>query len=97
MSTDLGKVKSILSETFVKDNEDITEDGAMELVVKATIAIKELDEEKDNDDTLNGAKSVVKDLSAGYNSAKAYEKAKIKFCIAKIEEIRDGINPNASV
>lgn len=97
MSTDLGKVKSILSETFVKDNEDITEDGAMELVVKSTIAIKELEEAKENDDGLNAAKSVVKDLNSGYGSALKYEKAKIKYMIGKIEEIREGINPDASV
>jgi len=97
MSTDLGKVKSVLSETFVKDNKDITEDRAMELVVKATIAIKDLDEEKENDDSLNAAKSVVKDLSAGYSSARKYEQAKIKYLIAKIQEIQEGVNPTASV
>jgi len=97
MSTDLGKVKSVLSETFVKDNEDITEDRAMELVIKSTIAIKDLEEEKTNDDSLNAAKSVVKDLSAGYASAVKYEKAKIKYCIAKIQEIQEGVNPTASV
>lgn len=97
MSTNLGKVKSVLSETFVKDNEDITEDRAMELVIKSEIAIKDLEEEKTNDDSLNAAKSVVKDLSAGYSSAIKYEKAKIKYCIAKIQEIQEGVNPNASV
>jgi len=97
MSTDLGKVKSVLSETFIKDNDDITEDRAMELVIKSEIAIKELKEEKDNDDSLNAAKSVVKDLSAGYGSASKYEAAKIKYLIAKIEEIREGVNPTASM
>lgn len=97
MSTDLGKVKSVLSETFVKDNEDITEDRAMELIVKSEIAIKDLREEKENDDSLNAAKSVVKDLSSGYSSITKYETAKIKYLIAKIEEIREGVNPNASV
>lgn len=98
MSTNLGKIKNVLSETFVKDNEDINEDRAMELIVKATIAIKELDEEKENDDSLNAAKSVVKDLSAGYGSARKYEQAKVRYLIAKIEEIREGdVNPTASV
>lgn len=97
MSTDLGKVKKVLSDTFVKDNEDVTEDRAMELVVKAEIAIKELEEEKENDDSLNAAKSVVKDLSAGYGSAIKYEKAKIKYLIAKIQEIQEGVNEAASV
>ena len=97
MSTDLGKVKNVLSETFIKDNEEITEDRAMELIVKATIAIKDLNEEKENDDSLNAAKSVVKDLSAGYSSASRYEAAKIKYLVAKVEEIREGVNPSASV
>lgn len=97
MSVNLGKAKKVLSETFVKDNDDINEDRAMELIVKAEIAIKELEEEKDQDDQLNAAKTVVKDLSAGYSSAIKYEKAKIQYLIAKIEEIQEGVNPTASV
>lgn len=97
MSINLGKAKKILSETFVKDNEDVTEDRAMELIVKAEMQIKDLEEEKANDDQLNAAKSVVKDLSAGYSSAIKYEKAKIQYLIGKIEDIQEGINPDASV
>ena len=89
MNKDLSKVKGVLSESLLKDNEDITEDGAMELVVKSEITIKDLEEEKDMDDSLNAAKSVVKDLSTGYSSAIKYEKAKIKFLIAKIEELQE--------
>lgn len=97
MTINLGKAKKILSETFVKDNEDVTEDKAMELIVKAEMQIKDLEEEKANDDQLNAAKSVVKDLSAGYSSAIKYEKAKIQYLIGKIEEIQAGVNPDASV
>ena len=97
MSVNLGKAKKVLSETFVKDNKDITEDKAMELIVKAEIAIKELEEERDQDDQLNAAKMVVRDLSAGSSSATKYEQAKIQYLIAKIQEIQEGVNPTASV
>jgi len=98
MSVNLGKAKSVLSETFIKDSEDITEDKAMELIVKAEMEIKELEEERDNDDQLNAAKVIVKDLNAGYSSAIKHNKAKIRHLLGKIEEIQEGkVNPNASV
>ena len=86
MSLDLGKAKKILSETFVEDCADLTKERMHELVVEAEMKIKDLKDEKANDDTLNGAKAVVKDLSAGYNSAIKYETAKIQFLIDKIQD-----------
>jgi len=97
MSVDLGKAKKILSKTFLEDNEDITEDGASELIVKAEQQIKAMSEEMQADEKLNAAKQIVKDLSMGYRNAIAYEQAKIQYLLAKIEEIQDGVNPDASV
>ena len=97
MGVSLGKAKSVLSETFISECADITEDRAMEAIIKAEIEIKALEEERENDDSLNAAKNVAKDLNAGYSSAIKHNKAKIKFLIEKIEAIREGISPNASV
>lgn len=96
MAVDVGKARKILSESFLKDNEDINEDKAMELIVKAEMQIKDLEEQRDADDQLNAAKQITKDLSSGYSSAMRYEKAKIQYLIARIREIQDGVNPNAS-
>lgn len=96
MSVNIGSAKSVLSETFIKDADEISEDGAMEAIVKASIEIKDLEEEKDNDDQLNAAKVIVKDLNSGYTAAIRHNKAKIRHLIGKIEEIQEGVNPHAS-
>lgn len=90
MSVDLGKARKILSETFVDDCSDLSKDRLQELVIEAEIKIKDLVEEKENDDQLNAAKAVVKDLSTGYNSALKYEKAKIQFLIDKLQDEDEG-------
>ena len=98
MAVDLGKAKKILSNTFLEENEAVNEDEAAGLIVRSEQQIKALREERDADENLNAAKNVVKDLSAGYNSAIQYEEAKIQFLLSKIEEIQEGeVNPTASV
>jgi hypothetical protein len=98
MALDLGKAKKILSKTFLEDHEDINEDEAAALIVKAEQQIKGLRVEKDSDEELAAANQIKKDLEAGYNSAIKYEEAKIQYLLSKIEEIQDGsVNPTASV
>lgn len=98
MAVDLGKARKILSQTFLEDNENVDEDQAAHLIVKAEQQIKALREEMEADDHLNAAKQVVKDLSSGYQNAIKYEEAKVQYLLAKIEEIQSGsVNPNASV
>jgi len=98
MSVDLGKAKKILSSTFLSDNEQVNEDEAAGLIVKAEQLIKGLSEEMETDEDLADAKAVVKDLSSGYKNAIKYEQAKIQFLLAKIDEIQDGsVNSTTSV
>ena len=98
MAVDLGKAKKILSSTFLEDNDDINEDAAAGLIVKAEQQIKALTDEMQSDDRLNAAQQIVKDLKSGYNNAIRYEQAKIQYLLAKIEEIQTGsVNPEASV
>lgn len=97
MAVDLGKAKKILSSTFLEDNDNINEDEAASLIVKAEQQIKALTEEMQADDKLNAAQQIVKDLKSGYNNAVRYEQAKIQYLLAKIEEIQTGVNPDASV
>ena len=96
MSVDSGKAKKILSESFVENNKDISEDEAQHLVVRSLQKIKALEEEKASDDKLAAATQIKKDLEAGYGSAVKYEKAKISFLLEKIEEIQAGeVNPES--
>jgi small-conductance mechanosensitive channel len=97
MAVDLGKAKKILSSTFLEDNENINEDDAASLIVKAEQQIKALSDEMQADDKLNAAQQIAKDLKSGYNNAIRYEQAKIQYLLAKIEEIQTGVNPDASV
>ena len=93
MAVDLGKAKKILSQTFLEDNEDVNEDQAAHLIVKAEMTVKGLTEEMQADDRLNAAKQVVKDLQSGYSNAIKYEQAKVQYLLAKIEEIQGGGTP----
>lgn len=98
MALDYGKAKKILSSAFLENNENVSEDEAASLVVKAEMQIKALREEKSEDEQLNAAIQVKKDLESGYNNAIKYEEAKIQYLLAKIEEIQEGeVNPHSSV
>ncbi len=95
-SINYGKARQILNKSFVENHENINEDSAGDLIVKAELKIKGLLDEQANDDKLNAAKQIVKDLNSGYNSAVKYERAKIAFLLGKIEEIQDGsVNPSS--
>jgi len=98
MALDYGKAKSILSSSFLENNEGVSEDEASNLVVKAELAIKGLRQEKSEDEQLIAATQVKKDLESAYKNAIKYEEAKIQYLLAKIEEIQEGdVNPHASV
>lgn len=94
----MGKAKSILSKSFVENVKDISEDQAAEMIVKAEMKIKQLKEEQANDEKLNAAKQITKDLNAGYTSVIKMEEAKISYLLDQIQAIQDGeVNPDASV
>lgn len=98
MSVSKGNATSVLSQSFVDNNEDVTEDEAMLLIVKAEQKIKALEEERASDDNLTAAKQIVKDLNAGYSAALKNERAKINFLLDKIQEIESGsVNPTSSL
>jgi hypothetical protein len=98
MALDYGKAKSILSSSFLENNEGVSEDEASNLVVKAELTIKGLRQEKSEDEQLIAATQVKKDLESAFNNAIRYEEAKIQYLLAKIEEIQEGdVNPHASV
>jgi len=98
MAMDLGKARKILSQTFLDDNDSVNEDDAAHMIVRCEQKIRDLEIEMKEDEQLNAAKEVVKDLTTGYSSVIQCEKAKVQFLLAKIEEIQGGdVNPEASV
>lgn len=87
---------SKLSQSFVDNAKDLNEDEATALLVESEQKIRALKEERAADEKLSAAKNIVKDLSAGYNSALSYEKSKISYLLDKIQEIQDGnVNPHS--
>lgn len=82
------KWEKLLSETFVSNHLNLSEEEAKQKLIDAQFQIKGLLQDKDEDQQLTAAKEIVKDLNAGYNSALAVEKAKIEFLLEVIEKRR---------
>lgn len=82
------KWEKVLSDTYVANNIGLSEESAKVKLIEAQFSIKKINEEKDNDDQLNAAKEVLKELNAGYNAATKHEKAKIEFLLEVIESRR---------
>lgn len=82
------KWEKLLSDTFVSNNLNLSEDEAKSAIIDSQFQIKSLLSDKEEDDQLNAAKEIVKDLNAGYSSALAHEKAKIEFLLEIIEKRR---------
>jgi hypothetical protein len=92
----LDSVKKVLSQSFVDNHENVNEDVAADLLVKAEQKIKEIKEERAADEKLAAAKQIAKDLNSAYTSAIKYEEAKIQFLLEKIQEIQTGaVNPTS--
>lgn len=88
--------RKILGNAFVENNDNVNEDVAAELIVKAEQKMKEIEEEREADERLAAAKNIVKDLNGSYTSAIKYERAKINYLLEKIAEIQGGeVNPSS--
>lgn len=80
--------EKVLSDSFVSNNIDLNEEDAKTKLIDSQFAIKSLNGEKEDDDQLNAAKEIVKELNAGYSAATKHEKAKIEFLLEVIESRR---------
>lgn len=89
MGIDMGKAKKILSDAFVKNVEELSEDELLDQVINVENTVRDLVEEQNNDEQLRAAKEVVKDLNAGYTNAIKHEKAKLDYLINRINELRN--------
>ena len=89
MSISKGNARKVLSNSFQENHKDVGEDRAMELIYQAERSMKELRNERNQDDKLNAAKNIAKELAGGYTSALNYEKAKIQFLVERIEELQE--------
>jgi len=92
----MSKGTKVLSDSFVENNEDVSEDVAGSLIVKAEQKIREIEDERAADERLAAARQIVKDLNGAYTATVKYERARIQFLLEKIAEIQSGdINPSS--
>jgi polyhydroxyalkanoate synthesis regulator phasin len=89
MSVDKSSTNKILSASFMDNIGELSEQEAFDKILTALDAIKQIKEEADNDDQLNVAKEIVKDLNGGYRDAMKVEKAKIDALRDHIKTLRN--------
>jgi hypothetical protein len=80
--------EKVLTESWVSNRRSLTEEEAEKELVQAEFEIKQIVHEQKNNQQLQAAKEVVKDLNSGFGSAVKYEKAKIEFLLEHIENVR---------
>lgn len=80
--------EKVLTESWVSNRRNLTEEEAEKELVQAEFEIKQIVHEQKNNQQLQAAKEVVKDLNSGFSSAVKYEKAKIEFLLEHIENVR---------
>lgn len=98
MSSRIAKMTKKLSPGFL---EDVVKMDAAALQAAMVVAEKELqsvEEAQEHDDKLNGAKELMRDLSAPYREQKAVSKAKIGYLVHMLREreLLGGEDPAAS-
>jgi len=74
----MSKGTKVLSDSFVENNEDVSEDVAGSLIVKAEQKIREIEDERAADERLAAARQIVKDLNGAYTATVKYERAEIQ-------------------
>ena len=70
-------------EQFPQNN--LSEEEAKNKLIEAQFAIKQINQEKEDDQQLSSAREIVKELGAGYSAASKHEKAKVEFLLEIIE------------
>ncbi len=94
----MGKASKVLTKTFTDSYKNVSEDEASMMVVEAMKKVREIKQEQKEDEKLQAAIQIVKDLKSAYRDAQKYEKAKIDWLLDRIDEIQAGeVNKHASV
>jgi len=86
------KLLKKLSPEFVDAVNGLSDEEIKARILTCEGNLYEIASAKENDEKLNGAKEIVKDLGKPYSESKASENAKIQFCIFTLES--RGINLN---
>lgn len=88
MAINMGKAKSILSESFVSNINQLNEDELNALIVKELQKVTDLKEEMANDERIVAASQVLTDLRAGYSSVIKLSQEKVRHILEKIKDMQ---------
>lgn len=83
---DIKKILKNLPTGFADEAAGMSDDGLRQAILQSEVNIAEVERTQKQDDKLNGAKEIVKDLSGGYNDAKKAQRAKIAYCLHVLDE-----------
>ena len=70
---------------FTDEADAMSQEELKALIVKSESNIYVIDQEKENDDKLNAAKELVKDITAPYRDAIKAQTAKVKYALFLLE------------
>ncbi len=83
---DIKKIIAKLPVGFAEDAAAMDGDALRAAIVRAEELVRETEREQGQDEKLQGAREIVKDLSRGYNDAKRAQRAKIAYALHLLEE-----------
>ena len=86
MGMDIKKIIAKLPTGFVEDAAGIDGNALRAAIIKAETSIREVERELGQDEKLQGAREIVKDIVGGYNDAKKAQRAKIAYSLHLLEE-----------
>lgn len=86
MSSRIAKMTKKLSPSFLEDVVKMDAAAIKAAMVAAEKELQTIEETQEHDDKLNGAKELLRDLSAPYREQKAVSKAKIGYLVHMLKE-----------
>lgn len=82
----LDKLMKKLPPGFADDVASLGEPGLKDVVLQAETNIRRVEQEREADERLSGAKEIVKDLNGPYRDAINAQRAKIAYVLYVLEE-----------
>lgn len=83
---DIKKIIAKLPVGFAEDAAGMDGDALRAEIIRAETSIREVEREQGQDEKLQGAREIVKDIVGSYNDAKRAQRAKIAYSLHLLEE-----------
>ena len=83
---DIKKIMAKLPSGFAEDVEGYSKQKLKDALLQSQVNIRNIEQEREEDEKLRGAKEILKDLSAPYKDAIGAQKAKIAYILHILDE-----------